>query len=200
MQHSEKQAAFLHAYLPIHTRLERYVRNMTRDEEEARDVTSDTILETYERFDGIREPGALLSFVFTVARRKLGRYRWRRRLFSSQPFVESMEPGDDGPSPDAAAEARLLRETLQRLPAAQREAVVLHELSDLPLLDVARLQGCSLASAKQRVHRGRQRLAVLLGVPVAAADAPAGIVAEQRPAGRGGRADAEPAALRNREE
>jgi len=161
----EKQTAFLDAYLPAHARLERYVRSLTRDEEEARDVTADTILEAYERFDSLRDQGAFLSFVFTIAKRRLGRLRWRRRLFRRlDTEIAADFPALAEVSPDSAADARLLRDALHRLPPAMREAVVLHELADLPLESVAGIQKATLSAVKQRVRRGRIRLARLLGV------------------------------------
>ena len=159
-----KQAQFLGAYLPVHARLERYVRSMTRETEDVRDTISDTVREAYERFDEVRDKRAFLSFIFTIARRKLSRMRWRRRLF--QPADESLLRQQQGSEegPDAAAELRLLDDALLRLPHKLREALVLHELSDLPLERVAEIQQASLSAVKQRVRRARLRLRKLLGV------------------------------------
>ncbi len=50
-----------------------------------------------------------------------------------------------------------------QLPGAQRAAVVLFYFEDRPVLEVADLLGCSPATAKVHLHRGRLRLADLLG-------------------------------------
>lgn len=55
---------------------------------------------------------------------------------------------------------------LRRLPSAQREAIALHYLADLPLHEVAEATGTTLGTVKSRLSRGRAALAVLL------ADAP----------------------------
>lgn len=47
----------------------------------------------------------------------------------------------------------------------QRAAVVLHHLEDQPVAEVARLLGCTEATAKVHLHRGRRRLAALLAAP-----------------------------------
>ena len=56
-----------------------------------------------------------------------------------------------------------VRDAVLSLPAAQRAAVVLHYLEDLPVREVASLLRCSEATAKVHLHRGRRRLGTLLG-------------------------------------
>lgn len=51
---------------------------------------------------------------------------------------------------------------LRRLPAAQREALALHYLADLPLHEVAAATGAPIGTVKARLSRGRAALAVLL--------------------------------------
>ena len=160
----DKQSQFLRAYLPVHARLDRYVRSMTRDADDARDAVGDTVLEAYEQFEGIRDTAAFLSFIFTIARRTLSRMRWRRRLFHHQDDETMEQFASVLQSPETAAEIRLLHDALRRLPRAQREALVLHELSDLPLERVAEIQHASLSAVKQRVRRARLHLKDLLGV------------------------------------
>lgn len=56
---------------------------------------------------------------------------------------------------------------LRSLPEAQRRAIVLHHLADLPVADVARETGVPEGTVKARLSRGRAALATLL------ADSPA---------------------------
>ncbi len=51
---------------------------------------------------------------------------------------------------------------LRRLPAAQREAIALHYLADLPIHEVAEATGSPIGTVKARLSRGRAALAVLL--------------------------------------
>lgn len=157
-----KQRAFLDAFLPIHARLERYVRAMTRDDDEARDTIGDTVLAAFESFDRVIAPDAFLSYVFTIARRTLTRQRTRARLFTRGDELTMHAAPADITAPDAAAEARLVHEALQRLSHDDREVLVLHELADLPLQEVAALQHITLVAVKQRASRARRRLADLL--------------------------------------
>jgi RNA polymerase sigma-70 factor (ECF subfamily) len=58
-------------------------------------------------------------------------------------------------SPDHVA----LVAALQRLPRATRETVVPHHIADLPVTTVASTLGCSVATVKTRLVRGRRALA-----------------------------------------
>ena len=51
---------------------------------------------------------------------------------------------------------------LRRLPAAQREAIALHHLADLPVHEVAEAVGAPVGTVKARLARGRAALAELL--------------------------------------
>jgi RNA polymerase sigma-70 factor (ECF subfamily) len=52
---------------------------------------------------------------------------------------------------------------LRKLTPSQRAAVYLHYQADLPIREIARLMGTSVAAVKVHLHRGRRRLRGLLG-------------------------------------
>ena len=54
---------------------------------------------------------------------------------------------------------------LAALPAAQREVIILADLLDLPVEQMARQLGIGVRAAKSRLHRARRALAALLGEP-----------------------------------
>ena len=54
---------------------------------------------------------------------------------------------------------------LRQLPAAQREAIALHHLADLPVAEVALTLGVPEGTVKARLARGRAALAALLTEP-----------------------------------
>ena len=149
---------------PVHDNLARYVRAMSRNADEARDLMSETLLAAYESFDTLKAPAAFLSYLFTIARRTC-RHRARRfRLFAEYDAAHAAQLRATTPAPDAAADIPALYNALDRLPAEQREAVVLFELSGLSLEEIRELQGGTLSGVKARVARGRRKLAKLLGV------------------------------------
>jgi RNA polymerase sigma-70 factor (ECF subfamily) len=68
----------------------------------------------------------------------------------------------EGRHPTLDDDRLLLVAALRQLPAAQREAIALHYLADLPIQEVAAATGAPLGTVKARLSRGRAALAVLL--------------------------------------
>ena len=52
---------------------------------------------------------------------------------------------------------------MRQLSPRTRAAIYLHYQADLPIREVARLTGSSVAAVKVQLHRGRKRLRELLG-------------------------------------
>lgn len=85
------------------------------------------------------------------------RYR-RRRTFEALLHRIARPPVVADTAPDHIA----LLGALRRLPQAQREALALHYLVDLPVQEVAETLGTSVGTVKSRLSRGRRALALLL--------------------------------------
>lgn len=65
--------------------------------------------------------------------------------------------------PDGVADTIDVWQAVATLPPAQRAAVVLHYLHDLPVAQVARELGCTEGTAKTHLSRARHTLAIRLG-------------------------------------
>lgn len=151
-------------YGPVRDRLARYARAICRDDEEARDLVAETTLHAYEGFDALRDRKAFLSWIFTIAARLNARKGIREKYHAPWNDEIPSRLVSDGPHPEVSADVRLLYDALARLPEEQREAVVLFEIADLPLKEIARIQGITLSGVKSRVTRGRAALGEMLGV------------------------------------
>lgn len=116
-------------------------------------------------------PDSAEAFVFTIARRRLGRTLFRRRW--TQPLETLLEqPGaglDERPDPERTAlavdELAAVREGLDRLSGREREALLLVAAGELSTADAAKVLGISKSALKMRVHRARQNLTELLEKP-----------------------------------
>jgi RNA polymerase sigma-70 factor (ECF subfamily) len=87
--------------------------------------------------------------------------RWRRarRFLGLAPKLAEADPGH---GPDLSADHVSLMAALATLPDAQREAIVLHHLADLPVHEVAATLGVPIGTVKARLSRGRAALAKVL--------------------------------------
>lgn len=155
-------------YEASYRRLVGQVASLTRDVPEAEDVVQDAFSRAVGRWDKISRYDDPERWVRTVAM-NLARSRWRRarrgtQLLRKAAVTESPAPS---PSPDRIA----LVTALRALPAAQREAIALHHLADLPVDEVARQLGVPSGTVKARLSRGRAALAAALDDDASAQEA-----------------------------
>ena len=134
----------------------RTVYLIVHDKARAEDIAQDAFLQMlrdWSRISGYERPEAWVRRVaIRLAVRSLKRDElWRsvRSLFVPQ------QRGSDGDL-DVA-------EAISRLPRGQRAAIVLYYYEDRPTAEIAGLLSCSEATVRVHLHRGRQRLARLLG-------------------------------------
>ena len=87
------------------------------------------------------------------------RQRWRRTTKFLRATDRSVLPDPPAqPSPDRIA----IERALKRLPAEQREAIVLFHMGDLSIADIAAETGRPVGTIKARLSRARAALATYL--------------------------------------
>lgn len=159
---NEKQQRFLQLLKPLQPRLEKFILVQVRGRDAAKDIMSETVLLAFENFESLKSEETFLSFLFTIAARVSAR-RFKnshRKAEYSENYAEELI--DSGIAPDVAADIVLLREAIQQLPEKQREAVIMHEILDLPIEEVLKIQGGSLSGVKVRLMRARRALKGML--------------------------------------
>ncbi len=130
---------------------------LLRDREAAVDVAQEAMLRAHrewERVQGLERPGAWVRRVVLNLCTDAQRTRSRRtKLVGRLARRPNVSDSVDEEIPDIA-----LWETVGRLPERQRNAVVLHYVSDLPLAEVAELLSCPVGTIKSDLARARDRL------------------------------------------
>jgi RNA polymerase sigma-70 factor (ECF subfamily) len=133
---------------------------------EAEDVVQEAFVRALDRAGTVRRADNPEAWLRTVAV-NLARSRWRRvRRFAGLAPRLVDQPEQRETTTDRVA----LLGALRRLPAAQREAIALHHLADVPVHEVAATLGVPVGTVKARLSRGRAALAALLAEPVPTLD------------------------------
>ena len=140
----------------------------------AEDATQEAFIRAWSRLDSFRG-GRFQSWLFTIVA-NLSRDELRRRGRRPQTSLDaarddpdraSLDPADEGPSPEAVAEQGDLRSLLQsalaQLPDDWREVVVLSDVQDLAYDEIAEITGLPLGTVKSRLSRARGRLRDIIG-------------------------------------
>lgn len=150
----------LSAHLPA---LYRYALGVTRNPDVAADIAQDTMLRALERSDQYRGDAPLEHWLIRIAHHLvIDRGRRSQREISVE--AAELDWRDDEFSVDTetvverAAQREELLDALVRLPFIYRSAVVLHDIEDHRVVDIAEIHDISLPAAKQRLRRGRMAM------------------------------------------
>lgn len=132
---------------------------------DAEDVCQDAFLVALEKLDEHRDPKRFAAWLMRIVRNRALNFFESRALRQGEPLDEAVaEAGDD---PGRRAEQSELRgrllAALGRLPASQREVVLLHDLEGWKHREIADLLGTSEGAVRVRLTEARKRLRTELG-------------------------------------
>jgi RNA polymerase sigma-70 factor (ECF subfamily) len=152
--HDQDQAAIV-ACIP---RLRRYARGLVTDATLADDLVQDTLERAWGRFSLWQKRGDIRAWMFGIMHNHfIDGLRASRR----QP-----EDGRGGDLPEIAQratqadgiEVRDLDRAMQRLPAEQREVLLLIAVEEMTYAEAAVVLGIPIGTVMSRLARGRERL------------------------------------------
>ncbi|MDN5211884.1 RNA polymerase sigma factor [Fulvivirgaceae bacterium BMA12] len=162
---SRRQKKFLSLYEPVHDRFERFCRARVFGQMEFRDLMNDTLVVAYQKFHELKSEKAFLSYLFGISIRLLSNYHKKKREVDHLSDLDLPELSSNCHT-DSDAEISLLHQALSRLPEEQKESIILFEITGFSIREIAALHQVSESAVKQRLVRGRKRLArMLMQVP-----------------------------------
>lgn len=161
-------------FASYHTKIRRYILSMVHDPVEADDLTQDVFLQAHRRLSSVRDPDAVVSWLFRIATH-VCYDRFRRS--SRQPKTHSLDVGETAGAGlgDIADQLRLdrvleqtemsacVRNYMEDLSTEYKQVILLHDLEELSNPQIAEMLGVSLDTVKIRLHRARRKLQVALG-------------------------------------
>jgi len=138
-----------------------------RSREAALDAVQDTFLTVFRKADQFRGDSAFSTWVYRIAVNTCYDQIRKSKRRPSDPLPESHDPVD--PSAEEAIAAVELRPdlvaALAQIPADFRAAIVLVDVEGLSLTEASSILEVAEGTIKSRLHRGRHRLAEILGNP-----------------------------------
>jgi RNA polymerase sigma-70 factor (ECF subfamily) len=124
----------------------------------AQDITQEAYARAWQRWAKVADYDNPEAWVRSVAwRLAANRRRGLQRWFAARSRL-GRGPTAPGPNPDRVA----VTAALQRIPAAQRRAVVMHYVLDLSVAQIALETGTPVGTVKVHLARARAALAPLL--------------------------------------
>jgi len=167
---TETRERFEQAVLPHLDAAYNLARWLTRNEQDAQDVTQEAFLRAFRFFDGY-QGGNVRAWLLTIVRNT--GYTWiqrNRRADRTELFDEEIHGIEfsGGTDPEAQVLARANEESLRRalgeLPDVFREALVLREMEGMSYKEIADVTSVSLGTVMSRLARARTQLRASLSV------------------------------------
>ena len=148
--------------------LQRYLERMVGNTATADDLLQETLLRIARGLPNFEGRSSVKTWAFTIATRVATDY-FRRP--GSRAQIVDVDKVLEISNSDVNVDGRMVidemnscvREVIDSLPGDYRAALVLHDLQGLTAAATAEACGCSLATAKIRIHRARARLKDALG-------------------------------------
>ena len=151
----------MNLYKPLHERLSRFVQTLVWNNDEAKDVISETVLIAYESFEKLQSETAFLSYLFTIANNLVHKKLRRKKFWGIfEANTENNKP--DNFNSESSLMKYELNKALKKLPVKQSEAIVWYEISGLSMEEIAKIQNLSVGGVKTNISRARKTLAILL--------------------------------------
>jgi RNA polymerase sigma-70 factor (ECF subfamily) len=159
----EGRREFLDLVNDVRRDLHRYCARMTGSVADGEDVVQDTLARAYYELSQLRELPALRPWMFRIAHNRALDFLRARQLRTGEPLEAAADVAADAAlEPDSAlAREQAVRAAVSRfleLAPAQRSCLILKDVLDHSLDEIAALLELSLPAVKASLHRGRMRL------------------------------------------
>jgi RNA polymerase sigma-70 factor (ECF subfamily) len=151
--------AFLETITQLRPSLHRYCSRMTGSVLDGEDVVQDALFQAYRKLDTFEDDRPLKPWLFRIAHNQcidfLRRREVRQEADAAAVGPDSVPPADPpGPILDRAVEHLVLA-----LPPKERACVLLKDVFDYSLVEIAELVDSTVGGVKAALNRGRSKLA-----------------------------------------
>ena len=147
-------------------RLRRYARALVADRSQAEDLVQDTLERAWAKQHLFRHGTDLRAWLFTLMHNV--HVNHIRAARTDDPLDEAMPELQQYPAQGDSLALRDMDRALARLPAEQREALLLVTLEEMSYAETAHALGVPVGTVMSRLSRAREKLrGLLLGAPEA---------------------------------
>jgi RNA polymerase sigma-70 factor (ECF subfamily) len=151
--------AFLETITQLRPRLHRYCSRMTGSAMDGEDVVQDALFEAYRKLDQYDDTRPLAPWLFRIAHNRCIDFL-RRRGVRVEAETAAMSPDSAMPAnAPVLGVGRAVEQLVMSLPPKERACVLLKDVFDYTLEEIAELVSSTVGGVKAALNRGRSKLA-----------------------------------------
>jgi RNA polymerase sigma factor (sigma-70 family) len=145
-----------------------FIKKTVQDPTLAEDLTQDTFMEILQTIDKLQEPAAFVTWSRQIAyHRCTAHFRKRTELLADESedgysVFDTIEEDRTEFLPDEALDKADLQKTIHEMIDAlseeQRSAIMMRYFDELPVKQIAQIQGVSEGTVKSRLNYGRKAI------------------------------------------
>jgi RNA polymerase sigma-70 factor (ECF subfamily) len=154
----DRYRAFLEAVAHLRERLHKYCAHLTGSTLDGEDVMQEALIEAYRKLDMLDKADALAAWIFRIAHNRAIDLIRRRRPPAGPDLLLAPETVEQKVH-DEAGVRRAIERLVLYLPAMERACVLLKDVFDYELTEIAELVGSTVGGVKSALNRGRAKLA-----------------------------------------
>lgn len=163
MEHQSSRVTFEAVAEELSGPLRRYLERLVGNPTTADDLLQDTLLKVARALPDFEGRSSLKTWAFTIATRVATDHFRQPQSKAQMVDIDDTESayaiGAEPDQPLVVNEmSSCMRQVIDSLPPDYRTALVLHDLEGRTAAELAEIAGCSIATAKIRIHRARRRL------------------------------------------
>jgi RNA polymerase sigma-70 factor (ECF subfamily) len=151
--------AFLETITQLRPRLHRYCSRMTGSVMDGEDIVQDALFEAYRKLDQYDDTRPLAPWLFRIAHNRCIDFL-RRRGVRVEAETAAINPDFVMPAePPVLGVGRAVEQLVTNLPPMERACVLLKDIFDYTLEEIAELVSSTVGGVKAALNRGRSKLA-----------------------------------------
>ncbi|WP_309399675.1 RNA polymerase sigma factor [Cerasicoccus maritimus] len=142
-------------YQPLY----RFAYSLSKNEDEACDLTQQTFVVYAEKGDSLRDASKVKSWLFTTLYREFLRIRRRgANVTYQEPEIIEAEAPQVDPGITSKLDGRSAVAALEKVDEAYREPLILFYLKDLSYKEIAKMLDIPIGTVMSRLSRGKVQL------------------------------------------
>lgn len=171
--------AFLVTVSDVRPQLHRYCARMTGSRLDGEDLAQETLFEAYTRLETLDDAHRLKPWLFRIAHNRCIDFLRRRDARERAESAYSEDIGTVAGEQATAGSRHAIERLVGHLPPKERACVLLKDVFDYSLEEIAELVDSTVGGVKSALSRARAKLADLLAEPAGKQSRPLGPDAER---------------------